>query len=320
MELIECKSNEQCSRHEDRERKNVSFPTPMQKGTQVFHWEEQGDGVRFRKRIPFRDVYEFWGEYANTQKQYDSITDEWDMCTKFDPGVVGPDVLDEDDEFANQLYEPIDATVPDGTVWQEVSPGYQAKADNIEYQEPPQSLDEITCCRYGIQICNGPYTRLQLAKRMDWEKVMRIMDEEDRQVQDKRLEEAIPDMLQCLINIDRTGASDPPALLWDLHPENGLYLFRCQDMISFVTVKNTNQNKVYLILLNLLQSGRNSQWSLVLSNPATALECVRRKWGPHYSDIAFQPILRGGAFSTRIRGPAPLSSSYPRLYVTMLGY
>jgi hypothetical protein len=146
--------------------------------------------------------------------------------------------------------------------------------DNIEYQEPPQSLDEITCCRYSIQICNGPYTRLQLAEPMDWEKAMRIMGEEDRQVQDKRLEEAIPDMLQCLINIDRIGASDPPASLWDLHPENGLYLFRRQDMISFITVKNTNQDKVYLILSNLLQLGRNSQWSLVLSNPATALECV----------------------------------------------
>jgi hypothetical protein len=107
------------------------------------------------------------------------------VCTEFDPGAVGPDVLDEDDEFANQLYEPIDATVPDGTVWQEVSPGYQAEADNIEYQEPPQSLDEIACCRYGIQIRNGPYTRLQLAERMDWEKAMRIMGEEDRQVQDK---------------------------------------------------------------------------------------------------------------------------------------
>jgi hypothetical protein len=61
---------------------------------------------------------------------------------------------------------------------------------------------------------------------MDWEKAMRIMGEEDRQVQDKQLEEAIPDMLQCCINIDHTGASDPPALLWDLHPKNGLYLFR----------------------------------------------------------------------------------------------
>jgi hypothetical protein len=126
MELIERESNEQHSRREDRERKNVSFPTPTRKGTQVFHWEEQGDGVRFRKRIPLRDVYEFWGEYANTQKRYDSITDEWDVCTKFDPGAVSPDVLDEDDEFAIQLYEPINATVPDGTVWQEVSPGYQA--------------------------------------------------------------------------------------------------------------------------------------------------------------------------------------------------
>jgi hypothetical protein len=319
--LIEHESNEQRSRRENRERKNISFPTPTRKGAQVFHWEEQGDGVRIRKRIPFRDIYEFWGEYANTQKRYDSITDEWDVCTEFDPGAVGPDVLDEDedDEVANQLYEPIDATVPDGTVWQEVSPGYQAEADYIQYQEPPQTLDEIACCRYGIQIRNGPYTRLQLAERMDWEKAMRIMGEEDRQVQDKRLEEAIPDMLQCLINIDRTGASDPPASLWDLHPENALYLFRRQDTISIVTVKNTNQDKVYLIRSNLLQSGKNSQWSLVLSNPAAALECVRRKWGPHYSDIALQLILRGCAFSTRIRGPMP-SSSYTRPYVTTLGY
>jgi hypothetical protein len=107
------------------------------------------------------------------------------VCTEFDGGVVSPDVLDKDDEVANQQYEPIDATVPDGTIWQEVSPSYQAEADYIQYQEPPQTLDEITCCRYGIQICNGPYTRLQLAERMDWEKAIRIMGEEDRQVQDK---------------------------------------------------------------------------------------------------------------------------------------
>ena len=126
-------------------------------------------------------------------------------------------------------------------------------------------------------------------------------------------------MLQCLINIDCTGTSDPPASLWDLHPKNGLYLFCCRDMISFVTVKNTNQDKVYLIRSNLLQLGKNSQWSLVLSNPAAALECICRKWGPHYSDIALQLIIQGCAFSTRIRGPMP-SSSYPRPYVTTLGY
>jgi len=241
------------------------------------------------------------------------------VCTEFDPGAVGPDVLDEDDEIANQLYEPIDATVPDGTVWQEVSPGYQAEANYIQYQEPPQTLDEIARCRYGIQICNGPYTRLQLPEQMDWEKAMRIMGEEDKQVQDKRLEEAIPDMLQWLINIDQAGAANPPASLWDLHPENHLYLFRRRDAISTVTVKDTNQGTVYLIRSNLLHSGNNTEWSLVLSNPATALECLRRRWGPHYSDIALQLLLRGCPFSTRIMGLQP-TASYPRLHVTTLGY
>ena len=317
--IIERESNEQRSRREARELRNLSFPTPTRKGAHVFHWEEQGDGVRIRKRIPFRDIYEFWGEYANTQKRYDGITDEWDVCTEFDPGAVGPDVLDEDDEIANQLYQPINDIVPDGTVWQEVSPGYQAEANNIQYQEPPQTLDEIACCRYGIQIRNGPYTRLQLHERIDWDKAMRIMGEENRQVEDKRLEEAIPDMLQWLINMDRAGAADPPASLWDLHPKNHLYLFRRSDLMSMVTVKDTNQDKVYLIRSNLLHSKNNTEWSLVLLNPATALECLRRRWGPHYSDIARQLLLRGCPFSTRIIGPKPMAS-YPRPYVTTLGH
>jgi hypothetical protein len=317
--FFERESNEQRSRREARERKNLSFPTPTRKGAHVFHWEEQGDGVRIRKRIPFRDIYEFWGEYANTQKRYDGITDEWDVCTEFDPEAVGPDILDEHDEIANQLYQPIDDAVPDATVWQEVSPGYRAEANCIQYEEPPQTLDEIARCRYGIQIRDGPYTRLPLPERMDWDKAMRIMGEENRQVQDTRLEDAILDMLQWLINIDRLGASNPPASLWDLHPNNHQYLFGRQDAISTVTVKYTNEDKVYLIQSNFLHSRRNSEWSLVLSNPAAALECLRRRWGPHYSDIALQLLLRGCPFSTRIIGPKPVLS-YPRPYVTTLGF
>jgi hypothetical protein len=170
-------------------------------------------------------------------------------------------ILDEHDEIANQLYQPIDDAVPDATVWQEVSPGYRAEANCIQYEEPPQTLDEIARCRYGIQIRDGPYTRLPLPERMDWDKAMRIMGEENRQVQDTRLEDAILDMLQWLINIDRLGASNPPASLWDLHPNNHQYLFGRQDAISTVTVKYTNEDKVYLIQISyILGEIRSGVW------------------------------------------------------------
>jgi len=67
-----------------RETAMRNFPIPGRRGPIVFLWIDC-NGFRVRTRCSRQVVRENWTEYHDTMRRYDSIHDEWDLCTEFSP-------------------------------------------------------------------------------------------------------------------------------------------------------------------------------------------------------------------------------------------
>ncbi|EEB90094.1 hypothetical protein MPER_11748, partial [Moniliophthora perniciosa FA553] len=78
-----------------REKNAESRIAPGRKGAKVFIWDEVEEDVWIR--VPAgRDNYSsIWEDYAPTQRRYDSVANEWDLCTLFDGGAE-PEVFDDE--------------------------------------------------------------------------------------------------------------------------------------------------------------------------------------------------------------------------------
>ena len=250
------------------------------------------------------DLYEIWGNYANSQKCYDGLVDEWDICTEFDPDAVIADISDKDDDYQNAPFDrqQLQGTIPDATVWQEVNSNYEPESVSTVIENTQETFDDIICCRYGICIPPSLYHGLRLGNRPEWRETCRIVGNEHAQLRDQRLEEATRDIVQCFLDVEKGLDTTIPSFLWDLNQHNHRYLYNQNNLVTSVQKKNTDQGVIYLIQTNKLSPANNVQWMLILEDAATALECLRRHWGPHFVDIANQLCLHGYPFSTCILG------------------
>ena len=316
---LQRESTEQKLRCDAREETSKLFRTPTRKGAAVFYWEEHISGFRIRSRVAHKDVYELWGNYANSQKRYDGLVDEWDVCTEFDPDAVAPNNSDEDDDYQDTPFEAqqLQGTIPDAIVWQEVNLNYEPESASTAV-ENTQAFDDIVRYRYGVCIPPGLYPGIHLTNRPEWKEIRRIIGNERAELQDRRLQEATRDIVQCLLDVGKGLVTTIPSLLWDLNQHNHWYLYNRTELVTSIQKKNTDQGVIYLIRTNKLPAANNVQWALVLEDPATALECLRRHWGPHFVDIANQLCSRGHPFSTCIPGPSPIAQ--PRPPIISLGY
>lgn len=102
----------------DMEKRQANHPLPGSNShaPTVWHWEEDPDtGFMMRMpvtRLEIRDTG-FWEMYSNEQRRYNSINNEWDVCTLFEDGATMPngEVDDEDDNEVN-MNRPAPPTLP----------------------------------------------------------------------------------------------------------------------------------------------------------------------------------------------------------------
>ncbi|KAJ3736854.1 hypothetical protein DFJ43DRAFT_975938, partial [Lentinula guzmanii] len=72
---------------------------PGRKGARVYYWDLV-EGIRVRTAVGRSNYEDIWERYGSHQRRYDSVADEWDICTDLDPH-DGPDYddLDSDDDY-----------------------------------------------------------------------------------------------------------------------------------------------------------------------------------------------------------------------------
>ena len=85
---------------ESREAAQSKHPCPGRgsKAPVVWHWKADDEtGFRIRTRVSRQMVPDIWSEYTNTQRTYNSLANEWDICTELDPDAA-PESFDSDED------------------------------------------------------------------------------------------------------------------------------------------------------------------------------------------------------------------------------
>jgi hypothetical protein len=126
------------------------------------------------------------------------------------------------------------------------------------------------------------------------------------------------EFLECLLSTD-DPLRDVPAKFWDLNTRNGASLNLAAGLVSIEPKTFLDGKTLYLIHPVHLHASRDTSWVLAV-DAMTALECVRRRLGPHTTDIADFLIKRGIPFSTLRRMTSiPGPRTPPRPISNLLG-
>ncbi|CAK5265551.1 unnamed protein product [Mycena citricolor] len=88
-----------------RERGALSHAAPGKKGARVFIWEEK-EKFWICRLLQRNEVEDEWDDFAQSQRIYDSFSNEWDLCLPLDPTAVVSysDDDDDDDDFGFGFY------------------------------------------------------------------------------------------------------------------------------------------------------------------------------------------------------------------------
>ncbi|KAJ3871533.1 hypothetical protein F5051DRAFT_433784, partial [Lentinula edodes] len=83
--------------------KNASRDMPPgRKGARVYYWD-MVEGIRVRTAVGRNNYEDIWERYGQRQRHYDSVADEWDICTELDPNDE-PSYPDDDDDDGDDYF------------------------------------------------------------------------------------------------------------------------------------------------------------------------------------------------------------------------
>jgi hypothetical protein len=302
LEMVESFSQKQ--KRLAREAHSRTGEAPGKKGALVFYWVKHDSGFRFRRQVPRVDVAELWEEYAPTQRRYDGFTDEWDICTEFDSGAVGQEDKDEDEDnmsetrFAASPF-PLSTDHLNMSVWKEVDHHYQLEIFSNPHAGTHDSALDVARYRYGL-IIDCSVNRRPSSSLLDWDTAARALGCDSTGPVDPHLKHVISELVVNLLDVSKDVIRCPSKAIWDLDSNSDGYLFRRTNFNIVIRVEVIGTSTVYWLESRYLHPSRNAPWRLLVEDPATAIECLRRGWGPHLGDIAYELYSHGCAFKTCI--------------------
>jgi hypothetical protein len=105
-------ANETSSERQKRvqvEKTRSNFAVPGKKGSPVYRWRRNKDGFWLRTPVTRNEVADRWQQFTNTQKRFDSILNQWDLCKELD---TDTDVEDDNDQQTYDDYMGVDTGAP----------------------------------------------------------------------------------------------------------------------------------------------------------------------------------------------------------------
>jgi hypothetical protein len=101
--------------------------------------------------------------------------------------------------------------------------------------------------------------------------------------------------------------------LCDLTNSDRLSTLLATAQVFIKPLSTTEGKSLYLIKGKYLHRSRDEEWAIVVPSAATALMCIRKRWGPHSIDIARSLVKRGIPFQTLLPLPDQWEHSIPRI-------
>ncbi|KAF7968028.1 hypothetical protein HWV62_32162 [Athelia sp. TMB] len=311
----------------NRERAQERHQLPGKGGPLVFIWEEV-NGWLIRTKLNRKQVDDEWENYTDAQRKFDSINNEWDLAVEFAPQEEPPN--DFDDQYDAYLH-PMDISPVCGP--SELPPqssselhSRNAASPVLETPLPPanyeavlakvydlpapitllrglEPLDLVVYNRYGFVWRDLPYNPDTILKRPrsapDWNSTRRTLCDVVSHWCATSLQDPLSDFVDCFVK-DR----DLPISFWDGCAENGRYILGTgQNSKNNLRLLSYEGKMLYLISddSSAVNYHQKPAYEVLVEDPLTALECLRRKQLVNRREIVKHLITTGKAFMTRSR-------------------
>ncbi|KAJ3745253.1 hypothetical protein DFH05DRAFT_1459074 [Lentinula detonsa] len=276
--------------HEDNARRDRP---PGRKGARVYYWDLV-EGTRVRTAVGRSNYEDIWDRYGSHQQRYDSVADEWDICTDLDPH-DGPDHddLDSDDDY-DAYFMSVNSEMNeegDHNVGAASSDAFLIRLHrsndlppaSIQFLEP---IEDTAYHQFGFLKQPMQDGRELIISPKIWMKTLGLLGH------GRPPHPQGPDD-QTKLQLSATDIHSRPPIPFEV------------DTVS-------SYNGVWF-LIQAREARDNEAFSIGLRSAATVMEIARRRWGPRTEDILKCLINEGMSFNIRKKGEK-LSGSCGRLY------
>jgi hypothetical protein len=115
-----------------------------------------------------REVDDDWSRYTNTQRQYDSFHNEWDICTEFDPDAYAPEVDEDEDDHDDTNGNDYDVSNPSTNQLQKYALSIEPPAHyDTSQDEDEQVVDDSFSLTFADTIADMAYERYGFLNPVD---------------------------------------------------------------------------------------------------------------------------------------------------------
>ncbi|KAJ3791887.1 hypothetical protein GGU11DRAFT_694143 [Lentinula aff. detonsa] len=296
---------------------------PGRKGARVYYWDLV-EGTRVRTAVGRSNYEDIWDRYGSHQRRYDSVADEWDICTDLDPH-DGPDHddLDSDDDY-DAYFMSVNSEMNeegDHNVGAASSDAFLIRLHrsndlppaSIQFLEP---IEDTAYHRFGFLKQPMQDGRELIISPKIWMKTLGLLGH-GRPPHPQGPDDQTKLQL-CQFITDLLASSD-------LHHAPRLCDLAATDIhsrppIPFEVDAVSSYNGVWF-LIQAREARDNEAFSIGLRSAATVMEIARRRWGPRTEDILKCLINEGMSFNTLKASHSPRERKVmPRRRHAILGF
>ncbi|KAJ4469377.1 hypothetical protein C8J55DRAFT_492089 [Lentinula edodes] len=297
---------------------------PGKKGARVYYWDLV-EGIRVRTAVGRSNYEDIWERYGSRQRRYDSVADEWEVCTDLDPDDVPDyhdlDFEDDDDDYFISVQAHMNEQTGHhmGVVSSEayLTRLHSSKDDSsVASIEFPDSIEDVARHRLGFLSQRVPDNRNIVLKSQAWKNVLGLLGSgrhPPNPEPDDYVKLQLSTFTAGLLNaVDLRHA--PQA--YDLAVKDSTL----RPVITFeIDVLSSHNGQFFLIQAK--DASDSDPFLIALRSAATVMEISRRKWGPGTEDIIKQLINQGMSFNTLMPSYPPRHHrSIPCRRPAMLGF
>ncbi|KAJ3991547.1 hypothetical protein F5050DRAFT_1581232 [Lentinula boryana] len=290
---------------------------PGRKGARVYYWDLR-DGKRIRTGAGRSNYEDLWERYGPRQRRYDSVADEWDVCTDLDPSDIPVDMdmddFDDSDDDTPQVAEgppdPIQGTASSDAYIDRLHLNEATHVSQMDFQD---AIDEVAYFRFGFRM---PATekRATVFKKEVWIKVLAMLGSSRLPRPPVRQNRSEPVMCSFFFQLLNSESLEQAPRIYDLAMQEGPDV-KASLGVSFI---HGNDGNDYFIIQPV--EDVDATFLLGLKSAGSVLEIVRRNWGPKNSDIVQALLDHGIPFNTLVvGGRLQQHKAYRRRRFAMLG-
>ncbi|KAJ3726417.1 hypothetical protein DFJ43DRAFT_1002189 [Lentinula guzmanii] len=296
---------------------------PGRKGARVYYWDLV-EGIRVRTAVGRSNYEDIWERYGSHQRRYDSVADEWDICTDLDPH-DGPDYddLDSDDDYDAYFMSANSEMNEEGdhNVGAASSDAFLVRLHrsndlppaSIQFLEP---IVDTAYHRFGFLKQPMQDGRELIISPKIWMKTLGLLGHGRPPLPQGPDDQTKLQLCQFITDLLASSDLQHAPRLCDLAATD----IHRRPLIPFEVDAVSSYNGLWFII-QAREARDNEAFSIGLRSAATVMEIARRRWGPRTEDILKCLINEGMPFNTLKASHSPRERKVmPRRRHAILGF